>query len=139
MENQLPKRIYDAAVAVIGSVMIDPSVSGDVFAALRPSDFLAPTYRTIFEAEQQLFLAGKPVDPVAVSALIGEEYRPVIMDIMDLTPTAANCMEYVRLLKQETRLHRLRLLGDKLSGAATLDEAASVLEQAGQLAASSTA
>ena len=60
------------------------------------------------------------------------------MDIMDLTPTAANCMEYVRLLKQETRLHRLRLLGDKLSGAATLDEAASVLEQAGQLAASST-
>ena len=46
MENQVPKRIYDAAIAVIGSVMIDPSVSGDVFAALRPSDFLAPTYRT---------------------------------------------------------------------------------------------
>ena len=39
MENQVPKRIYDAAIAVIGSVMIDPSVSGDVFAALRPSDF----------------------------------------------------------------------------------------------------
>ncbi len=179
MENQVPKRIYDAAIAVIGSVMIDPSVSGDVFAALRPSDFLAPTYRTIFEAEQQLFLAGKPIDPVAVSAIIGDEYRPVIMDlrpsdflaptyrtifeaeqqlflagkpidpvavsaiigdeyrpvimdVMELTPTAANCMEYVRLLKQETRLHRLRMLGDKLANAATLDEAASVLEQAGQ-------
>ena len=55
MENQLPKRIYDAAVAVIGSVMIDPSVSGDVFAALRPSDFLAPTYRTIFEPSSSYF------------------------------------------------------------------------------------
>ena len=138
MENQVSQRIYDAAIAVIGSVMIDPSVSGDVFAALRPSDFLAPTYRTIFEAEQQLFLAGKPIDPVAVSAIIGDEYRPVIMDVMELTPTAANCMEYVRLLKQETRLHRLRMLGDKLANAATLDEAASVLEQAGQLSASST-
>lgn len=138
MENQVPKRIYDAAIAVIGSVMIDPSVSGDVFATLRPSDFLAPTYRTIFEAEQQLFLAGKPIDPVAVSAIIGDEYRPVIMDVMELTPTAANCIEYVRLLKQETRLHRLRMLGDKLANAATLDEAASVLEQAGQLSASST-
>lgn len=121
------QRIYDAAVAVLGSVMLDPTVSGDVFAKVRPEHFIMPEYRTVFEAEQTLFLSGKPIDPVSVTALIGEVYRPLIMDIMDLTPTAANCMAYVEILMEQTHLHQLRELGERLANAATLDDATELL------------
>lgn len=123
------QRIYDAAVAVLGSVMLDPSVSGDVFAKVRAEHFIIPEYRTVFEAEQALFLADKPIDPVAVTAIIGEAYRLLVMDIMDLTPTATNCMVYVEILIEQTRLHQLRELGTRLANAATLDDATDLLEQ----------
>ena len=119
--KKIPERLYEAATAVIGSVMLDPSVSGDVFARVQPQDFLVPEYRTLFEAERQLFLSGKAIDPVAVAAIVGNEYRPLIMQVMDVTPTAANCMAYVDILRQETRLHRLRTLGEQLTAAETLD------------------
>ena len=136
--KKIPERLYEAATAVIGSVMLDPSISGDVFARVQPQDFLVPEYRTLFEAERQLFLSGKAIDPVAVAAIVGNEYRPLIMQVMDVTPTAANCMAYVDILRQETRLHRLRTLGEQLTAAETLDEARAVLEKAGQLTANST-
>ncbi len=132
------QRIYDAAVAVLGSVMLDPTVSGDVFAKVRAEHFIMPEYRTVFEAEQTLFLAGKPIDPVAVTALIGEAYRPLIMDIMDLTPTAANCMAYVDILIEQTRLHQLRELGGRLANAATLDDATDLLAHGQGLCANSS-
>lgn len=132
------QRIYDAAVAVLGSVMIKPTVAGDVFAKVRAEHFIMPEYRTVFEAEQSLFLSGKAIDPVAVTAIIGEAYRPLIMDIMDLTPTAANCMVYVDLLIEQTRLHRLRELGTRLANAATLDDATDLLEQGQGLYANSS-
>ena len=48
--KKIPERLYEAATAVIGSVMLDPSVSGDVFARVQPQDFLVSEYRTLFEA-----------------------------------------------------------------------------------------
>lgn len=137
-QNKLPDRAYEAAVAVLGSVMLDPESSGDVFAAVRPDDFIAPEYRTIYEAERRLFLAGQPVDPVSVTAALGDDYRPLILQIMDLTPTAANCMSWVEILKAETQLHRLRTLGAQLAQAGALQDASQILEQARQLTASST-
>lgn len=115
--------------------MLDPSASGDVFAKVRAEHFIMPEYLTVFEAEQTLFLSRKPIDPVAVTAIIGNAYRPLIMD---LTPTAANCMEYVEILIEQTRLHRLRELGTQLANVATLDDATDILEQGQGLYANSS-
>ena len=96
-------RILDAQVGVLGSLLIDESTVPIIMRQLQPSDFEDSTYRHIFEAARAVFLEGTPVDPVTVLDKLGSAYGPTLRELMQLTPTAANCKIYADIL-QETRM-----------------------------------
>lgn len=117
------KVLLEAQTAIIGSMLIDDACVGDILMACRPEDFVSNTYRILFEACRELFINKKPVDPIAVLHLVGIEYQGLLMDLMQATPTAANCMVYAGILKEQATLHRVRELGHALTAAASTEDA----------------
>lgn len=132
--SQTPSRYYESQVGVLGSMLIDGAhTAGLVMQSLQPEDFTGPN-RTIFEVCRELFRAGRPVDPVPVSQKLGPEYKQMLLDIMELTPTAANVREYITLTAEQSRLDKLKSLGASMAGCVDAGEAQSLLAQANRVA-----
>lgn len=120
----------DAEAAIIGAMLIDADCIGDVLLAIRPDDFLTPRHSAIFAAIRELFVAGRPVDPVTVVNRVGPECRETIYDCMTITPTAANVLTYCDTLREQTQLYRLKLASEAVTEAGSLETAQQLMTQA---------
>lgn len=98
----------NAQTAVLGSMLIDDSCVPVLMAQLEPEDFPDSGSRHVFEAIRGLFLSSQPVDPVTVQAQLGDAYGPMLSAIMRVTPTAANCEEYARILRDARQLREIQ-------------------------------
>lgn len=107
----------EAQVAVLGSLLLEPKISGEVFNRLIPESFSDSTYRSIFAAAREVFFDGRGIDPVVVLDRLGEAYKPVLADIMRMTPTAANYGIYVDVMLEQSRLRKLKSIGMELMNA----------------------
>ena len=129
----LSERLLTAEQGVLGSMLIDGETIGPMLAAVRPEDFQRPENRNIFQAFRELYGQGKACDPILVNEHMGGSYKQYLADLMELTPTAANAEEYARVLKEASRLWRLRAIGEKLAQAEDLEACRELSEQAGLL------
>lgn len=131
--RSLPRQVSSQA-AVLGCLLIDPSLCGEIFARVQAEDFVTPEYRHVYEAARRLFFGGKDVDAVTICHEAGGDmYRDLLMQIIDLTPSAAGWNEYVEILLSDVRLYRLHLAGDKLASCTTVADGLAVLSEAQQL------
>ena len=121
-----------AQAAVIGAGLLDPGCVPEILSELRPEDFTG-AYLRFFEAFRELTAQQTPIDPVIVVARIGPDYEPMTRELLTLTPTAANVRAYIKACKEQSRLRRLRDLGEELAAAATLDDARTLMQQAAEL------
>lgn len=119
----------NAQIGVIGSVLISPELAAKVLAETSEEDFTGQCL-TIFKAIKSLFMQGKPADVVLIRELLGEPYTSVLMQIMDVTPTANHVDHYIAATREKGKLLRLRDLGEALQASQDLDEAAELLEKA---------
>jgi len=98
-----------AEVSVIGSMLIDDRTVPMLMQELTAEDFQASVTRHVFEAVQAIFLRRGAVDPVTVLEELGSEsYRTTLRACMDATPTAANCREYARILREARQLRQIQ-------------------------------
>ena len=114
-----------AQQSVIGSMLLDKGWVPEVLAQTRAEDYTQP-YRALYLAIQQLTQEGTAIDAVTVlHALDGDaaENRKLVLDLLDLTPTAANCKAYMDILLEQAQLSRLRGLGLALAECQTSDAA----------------
>ena len=125
-----------AQASVIGAMLIDDRCVPEVVSIVSEDDFTA-AYRSIFRAMRWLFDEGCSVDPVTVMHQLGgdPEYRRILMECMDVTPTAANAGQHARILREQHRVLRLRELGNQLLSVGGLAEARKLLEDAAAMAA----
>lgn len=125
---------YNAQVAVLGSLMIDPDkLAGKIFRSVRDEDFSEAPVRNVFRAAKEIFLAGAPLDAVTVCDRAGSGYAGLIRQAMDATPTLANIDEYIRIMQDSARLHHLRGLAEKMADAMTWAEGKKLLEEASRI------
>lgn len=130
MSNSL---YLEAQSGVIGSVLLDAKpLAGEVLHRTKEEDYTG-ALRTIYCAIRSLFMAGRPIDPVTVLSEIGGEYRDTLMQLMEMTPTAANCMEYIKLTVEQSRLSRLQGLAAELSGCRAVEDAQTVISKMNRL------
>lgn len=123
-------RLLDAQIGVIGSLLLDAEYcAGEVFARTSAEHYTSG-YKTIFSAAKQLYRDGKPIDPVTVRGIIGEDYTDLILQIMEITPTAANCRAYVDLLLEQAMLIKLHEAGEALAGCKTAEDAREAVQAA---------
>lgn len=119
----------DAQVGVLGSVLISPELAAKVVSETSEEDYTGQCL-SIFKAIKSLFMQGKPADAVLIREKLGEPYTVVLMQMMEVTPTAANIDHYIAACRERGRLLRLRDLGQQLQDAEDLDAASDLLEKA---------
>ena len=127
-----------AQYSVLGSALIEPKVVPQIMAATNCEDFSGPC-RTVYEAISDVFASGFPVDLVSVSAKLGDEYRGFLLQLMNITPTAANVGRYIELCREQSRVLRCRQIGVDLSQSEDSDTVKRLIEQASSLMASAQA
>lgn len=101
----------EAQTSVLGSILISPECLSTVRAEITPAMFPYDHQRAIFEAACQLQDEGLPVDPVTIKTRVqeqgGEWENKYVINLMDMTPTAANVLEYCKILRQEAMARTL--------------------------------
>ena len=128
-------RQLNAEQAVIGSMLIDESIVGAVLGKVDPRDFLAKQNRIIFQAARDLFRNGSPVDPITIRGKVGEDFTQYMLDLMDVTPTAANWEVYASVMHEQSALFRIKELADKMADATTLEACRPLTAKLGELLA----
>ena len=131
------KAWLEAQQAVIGSALIDSRCVPEILSSTTEEDFYGAC-KTVYRAICQVFSSGRPADPITVRAVLGEEYTDFMMQLMEITPTAANVKTYIELCKEHSQLVRLRELGRLLQESADLAEAAALAERVNMMAAART-
>ena len=124
-----------AEYSVIGALLLDPKIAGELFAATRESDFLRAELRTVYTAAREIFNRGRPLDPVTIRAAIGKEYEPLLMECMDVCSTASAWKAYAEAMQEQTKVSRLRELADKLTQVRTSEEGRELIAAAMEVTA----
>lgn len=126
-----------AEQAVLGSVLIDDQCAGKLIFNLSPEDFQLSAFRSIYVAIRELYTTGRPVDPVTVLDQIGggPEMRKLVLELMEITPTASNIDRYIEICRKRSQLHKYHLMGERLSNAETSEAAEEILSSANEITA----
>ena len=140
LSRQLPHSI-EAEQSVIGAMLIDSRCISEVVEVLRPEDFFMTQNRHIFETIYSMFTLNETIDAVTVlnqlevrglsDAAGGKRY---LLELMDVTPTAANVKLYVKIVKDKALLRALGEASGEISdlvigGAGEAEELVEIAEQ----------
>ena len=110
--KQVPQSL-EAEQAVLGSILIDSRCVTDVIGILRPEDFYLQQNREIYETIYTMFNFSQTIDPVTVLDKMRElgcyrdDSRDYIMQLMQITPTAANAVRYANIVREKAMLRGL--------------------------------
>lgn len=141
MTDNLPKNELNAEMSVLGCMLIDGSLAGPVLSAVSHEDFRNGRCQMIFQAIRRIFKAGQVVDPLSVCHELADlpDIRSDVLQLMEVTPTTVNVWEYVRIVKEESRLAQLRVLAAQLAESPNLDGARDVVAKMNELTISQRA
>lgn len=103
----------EAEQAVLGAMLIDAECIPVVIEQLKETDFYFPQNKMIFETFVRMFLNNLTIDPVTILEVLKEDGkfdevggREYLMQLMELTPTAAHVNEYIRILRDKSLLRQ---------------------------------
>lgn len=118
--KKVPSSI-EAEKSVLGGIFLKPDIFGDIIEILSPNDFYKNGHKLIYEAMRDIYNTGTGIDPIVVvnklkknekfDELVGEE---LLYDIISDVPTAANIVEYAKIVKEKATLRRLGEVGTKI-------------------------
>ena len=104
----------EAEQAVLGSMLIDERCVPDVVARLSPDDFYMRQNRELYQVLFGMFNRFETIDPVTVldrmkQAGVYDEKTSVayLRQLMEITPTAANVLEYANIVADKALLRRV--------------------------------
>ena len=119
----------EAQYGVLGSMLISPEIVPKALSQVSDSDFSGKCV-AVYQAIRAIFSSGVPVDVVTVRDKLGAEYTSFLMQIMEITPTAANYQAYIDIAKKQSRVARLKEIGQQIADAETLEMITQLLSQA---------
>ena len=109
-----------AEQAVIGSMLIDPRCIPEVLEKLKADEFYIKRNKDIYETVYAMFAYGQTIDPVTVldqmkvRGVYQDNCEEYLAEIMRVTPTAANVLEYAAIVRDRALLRRLGEAADEI-------------------------
>ncbi|MEG1632849.1 MAG: replicative DNA helicase [Oscillospiraceae bacterium] len=110
-----------AEQAVIGSMLIDPACVSEVIDKIRSVDFYIEANRDIFDTIFAMFAYGQTIDPVTVldqmkvRGVFGAASQQYVLELMQVTPTAANVLEYAAIVRDKALLRNIAQAADEIN------------------------
>ncbi len=135
--RQMPHSI-EAEQAVLGSMLIDARCIGNVVGTVKASDFYSSVNCDIFETIYSMFNFSMATDPVTVleqmrtHGVWTESSAGYLLELVNITPTSANVMEYAAIVRDMALLRAIADSGSDILNMALQGEggAATILEAA---------
>ncbi len=124
MDELLGRKVPHSAPAeqaVIGSMLIDSRCIPEVLEKLKPDEFYIQLNRSIYETIYSMFSYSMVIDPVTVlgqmkvRGVYAENCEEYLAEIMRVTPTAANVMEYAAIVRDRALLRKLGEAADEIN------------------------
>ena len=104
----------EAEQSLLGSMLIDNRCVNDVIGMVRPDDFYLQTNKEIYETIYEMFSYSQVIDPVTVLDKMRERgvfdeatSTKYLMQLMEITPTAANAKRYAQIVHDKAMLRTL--------------------------------
>lgn len=105
--NLMPQDIA-AEEAVLGAILVNPTVMAKIVEILKPESFYKPAHRSVFEAMLQLFNQNQMIDIVSVSDVLSYSSklemvggRAFVNDLAFKTVTTANVGYYANIIQEK--------------------------------------
>ncbi len=105
--NQMPHNI-DAEAALLGCLLMDEAVQGDILESLRTEDFYRESHRLILEAMKKIFAGRKTVDTVTLLDQLTRDGTleragglQAVNDLATITPSTANYKQYLDIVRRD--------------------------------------
>ena len=121
LTRQMPHSL-EGEQAVLGSMLIDPECIKDVMDKLQPGDFYLRQNREIFETIYSMFSYARPVDGITVAEELRKNgtydeqtTRRYLAELMEITPTSANVMEYVKIVRDKALLRGVAIAASEIT------------------------
>src|SRR5947209_15478872 len=119
--ERLPPQSRDAERCVLGSMLRDNGVMGDVLQILREENFYVDAHQKIFKAITSLYDRGHPVDLVVLAELLREQKQiediggyGYLGELWEAAPTAANAEYYARIVRDKALVRHLIHAGTEI-------------------------
>lgn len=119
LARQAPHSL-EAEQSVLGAMLIDSRCIPDVIGMLRPEDFYLTQNREIYETIYAMFNFSQAIDPVTVldkmreRGVWQESSTDYIMQLMEITPTAANAGRYAAIVRDKALLRNLAAAAEEI-------------------------
>lgn len=110
-----------AEQSIIGSMLIDSRCIADVIGAVKSDEFYNKINKDIFDTIFTMFTFGEPIDPVTVlnkmkdRGVYTDNAEEYIAEVIRITPTAANVLEYAKIVKDKALMRRLGEAADEIN------------------------
>ena len=124
MDEQLlhsqPPHSLEAEQSVLGSILIDSQCVAEVIGILRSEDFYLQQNQEIYQTIYTMFNYSQSIDPVTVLdkmrelGYYTEKSRDYILQLMEITPTAANVVRYANIVRDKAMLRGLKQAGTEI-------------------------
>ena len=130
----------EAEQAVLGAMLIDSRCVPEVIHHLKPHDFYLQSNREMFETILAMFNYAQVIDPVTVLEQMRQQEKAsestarYIVELMNITPTAGNVMEYVNIVADRSLMRAVAETAGEISelvhsGGGTADEVLELAEK----------
>ncbi len=112
LSRRMPQSL-EAEQAVLGSILIDSRCITDIIGIVKPEDFYLEQNREIFEAIYTMFNYAQTIDAVTVldkmrqMGVYHDNSRDYIVQLMEITPTAAHAVRYAGIVRDTAMLRSL--------------------------------
>jgi len=118
MANELPEKLppqsIEAEQSLLGSLMLDRNAITKVADFLQPKDFYRATHQEIYQACQDLFEKGEPIDILSVSNRLREKNlldeiggHSYLTELINSVPTASHVLNYAKIVQRKRILRDL--------------------------------
>lgn len=140
--EQLPPHAIEAEMSLLGAMLVDPAIVGDVLMVIRKGeDFYKPANGAIFDAMVELYDRQNSLDLVQLNQVLtdrdvlgavgGVEY---LVELAHAVPAASNATHYARLVREKALIRQLitaagEILKDAYSNPDNADDILGVAEQ----------
>ncbi len=130
---------YEAEQSVIGAILIKSDYFGDLINYVSGNDFYVDEHREIFFAMHDLFLSSRNIDHITVidtlvtkGVMDAERAKAAIMKIVAAVPSAANAVDYAKIVRDRSVRRQLIEICREIeeSAASETDSAEHILELA---------
>lgn len=119
-ERNMPFAL-EAEQSVLGSILIDPEKFTEVTELISADDFYLSEHAEIFSAMRDLFSENREIDLVTLIDMLvkrgiysEEESKKYIKIIAQIVPSAANVLDYARIVKNKSTLRALIKAADEI-------------------------